>query len=122
MCIAQGFDQLSVVGVELEEHFQGVDEILVVIRDALQAGDVADGANGGAAELAHALGDRSVMAKNLRGLLVQQKVIVAEVRPAHVPVEVLGFHVEGEDIGQQCIEHAGQVPHIFRRKAVRRGV
>src|SRR5260221_329433 len=36
----------------------------------------------------------------LAGLLVQQQMIVAQVPPAHMPVEALGFQVEREHVGQ----------------------
>ena len=60
----------------------GVDEVGVVVVDALQARDVADRAERGAADLAHALGDVVGHGEDLVGLLVEQQVVVAEVRPA----------------------------------------
>jgi hypothetical protein len=33
-------------------------------------------------------------------------------------VEVLGFEIEGEGIGEQCVEHAGKVLYIFWREPV----
>ena len=47
--------------------------------------------------------------EDLVGLLVQQQVVVAEVRAAHVPVEVLGLQVEREDVGEHGVHGAGDV-------------
>ena len=65
----------------------------VLVGDALQAGDMADRAQGRAADLAYALGDGVGGGENLFALLVEQQVIIAEVRPGYVPVEILRFHV-----------------------------
>jgi hypothetical protein len=46
----------------------------------------------------------------LRGLLVQQCVVVAEMPPGHAPMKILGLHVKREDIRQQ---HAKLVAYFF---------
>jgi hypothetical protein len=79
-------------------------------------GDVADRAQGYAADLAHALGEFVGGGENLLGLLVEQQMIVAEVRARHVPMEVLGLHVEGECIGQQPVHGLGDVAHARLRE------
>jgi hypothetical protein len=56
------------------------------------------------ADLADAFGDVVGRAQNLLGLLVEQQVIVAEMRTAHVPMEILGLEVERKRIGQDLIE------------------
>ena len=45
---------------------------------------------------------RSMLARMLLGLLVEQQMIVAEMRTADVPVEVLGLHIEREGVGQDA--------------------
>ena len=47
--------------------------------------------------------------------------IVAEMRSAHVPVEVLGLQVEGEDVRQDDVHRSGDVSGRPRLQ-VRRGV
>ena len=47
----------------------------------------------------HALGHR----EDLIGLLVEHQMVVSEARPTHVPVEVLGFQVKREDVGEQPV-------------------
>jgi len=42
--------------------------------------------------------------KELIAMVVQQKVVVTEMRAAHVPVKVLGLQVEGKDIRNECVE------------------
>ena len=50
------------------------------------------------------------------GLLVQEKVIVAKVRPGHVPMKVLGLEIERERVGKKKVQRAGDVAHGVRRK------
>ena len=53
--------------------------------------------------------------------------IVAEMRPADVPVEILGLEIERENVGQQGVERAGDVldgvgAEIGRRLQARRAL
>src|SRR5581483_8200995 len=98
-----------VVLAQLGQHVERRDELGVVIQHALQARDVSDRANRRAAQLAHALGDGVGKSEDLVRLLVQQQVIVAEMRPRHVPVKVLRLQVEGEDIGEQRVQRAREI-------------
>ena len=65
-----------------------------------------DGTQRRAADLADALGDRIGHGIDLIGLLIQQQVVVAEVRAAHVPVKILGLQVQREHIGQDAVHPA----------------
>src|SRR5262249_18950500 len=60
-----------------------------VIQDALLPVDVAKRAQGHAADFPHTLGDGVGGGEYLIALIVEQQVIVAEVRPGRVPAEVL---------------------------------
>ena len=42
-------------------------------------------------------------------MFVEQQVIVAEVRPRYMPMEVLGLQVKRKEICEQCIERARDV-------------
>ena len=64
-----------------------------------------------AAELAGAFGHGVGHGEDLVGLLVEQEMEVAEVRPGHVPVEVLGLKVEREGVGEERGERAGRIGH-----------
>ena len=55
--------ELLVVVAQLGEHVLRGDVVGVVVQDPLQLGDVPDRAQRGATELAHPLGDASVVAK-----------------------------------------------------------
>src|SRR5205807_1412195 len=57
---------------------------------------------------------------DLVALLVQEKMIVAEVRTRHMPMEVLRFQVEREHIREQGIERPGNVAHSIGREISRR--
>ena len=60
----------------------------------LELGDMADRAERGAADLADPLGHVVGGAQDIGGLLVEQQVVVAEMRAADVPVEILGLQIE----------------------------
>jgi hypothetical protein len=98
---AHEVDDAQVVLAQLGQHVLRRDEGRVVVQQALVARDVADGAQRGAAELARALGNGVGHGEDLVRLLVQHQVVVAKVRPRHVPVEVLGLQVQREGVGQQ---------------------
>ncbi len=58
----------------------------------------------------------SVDAKMLGGLFVEQQMVVAEMRPADVPVEILGLEIERERIRQHAVERAGDVANGVGRQ------
>ena len=107
--LAQAADEILVVVAQLGQHVLRRHVVGVVVLDALQARDLADGVQRGAADLADALGHRVGHGEDLIALLVEQQVVVAEMRAAHVPVEVLGLEVDGEGVGEQRVERAGQI-------------
>jgi hypothetical protein len=102
-----------IVFTQFCEHIEGIDIVRVVIAETLQAGNVPDRSNRGAADLAHALGDVVGHRKDLAGLVIEQEVIVAKMRSAHMPMKVLGLHIETKYIGQQRIEAAGDILDCF---------
>src|SRR5580698_807367 len=106
---AQTAHQVFVVFTQLGEHVVGLNVVGVVVLDSLQASDMSDRANRRLAELADALGNRIAHGEDLVALLIQQQVIVAEVRAAHVPMEILGLEVQGEDIGQDGVHRARDI-------------
>src|SRR6185437_7327616 len=59
--------------------------------------------------------------EDLVRVLIEEQVVIAKVRTAHVPVEVLGLEVEREDIGEDGIERAGDFADAFVIK-VGRGI
>src|SRR6185437_12878788 len=95
--------QRLVVLAQLGEHIERIDVVGIVVLDSLQAGNVPDRAEGRTAYLANALGNRVGHPIQLIGLLIQQEVIVPEVRAAHVPVEVLSLQVQSEHIGEDRV-------------------
>src|SRR6266849_7349925 len=104
-------DQLLVVVAQLGEHVEGRHEICVIVEDTLEPPDLTDRAQRRAADLPYALGDRVRGGEDLVGLLVQEKMIIAEVRTRHVPMEVLRLHVEREYVGKQHVERGGDNRH-----------
>src|SRR5687767_8164509 len=65
---------------------------------------MSDGPDGGAADLAHPLRDRIRYGEDLIALLIKQEMVIAEIRSAHVPMEILGLEIQSENIGQQRVE------------------
>src|SRR5258708_9192934 len=87
---------------------------------------MADTADSGAANAADALRHDVDGLKHRIGLLVEEQVIVAEVRTGEVPVEVLRLDIERESIGDEWVDSLcnglcflrGQIGH---RRQLRRG-
>jgi len=44
-------------------------------------------------------------------LLVEQQMIIAEVRPADVPVKILGLEVERKRVGRDLVQLGGKLAH-----------
>ena len=99
--LAHEFDQPLIVGGQLEHHICGRDGRFVVVLQTLVVGYVTDRSKRTSPEFACALGNVVCHAEDLLGLFVQQKVIVPEMTTCHVPVEVPGFHIKREDVGQE---------------------
>src|SRR5262245_65363201 len=72
-----------------------------------------DRADRGAADLACALGQNINAGCELIALLVEQEVVVAEMRAADVPVKVLGLHVERKRIRDQGIQRGRYFAHAL---------
>ena len=80
--------------------------------------NVANGTDGCATYLAHPFGNGVGDVEYLRGMFIEEQMIVAEVRPAHVPVEVFGLEIKGKCIGQQGIQHTGEILDLFGGETV----
>src|SRR5882724_2762051 len=98
--------ELFVVVAQLCKHIERRNVLRIVVRNALEAGNVADRTQCRSADLAYALGDAVGGREDLIGLLIQQEVVVAEVRAGHVPMEVFRFQVQGEQVRQQHVERS----------------
>ena len=100
MRLAEAPGEGPVVLAQLGQHVRGLDVGRVIVSYPLQPGDVADRRDGSSSNLSHALGDRIGHGEELVGMLVQQQVVVAEMRTAQMPVKALGLEVQGEHVGQ----------------------
>ena len=56
-----------------------------------------------------ALGDIVGHRKDLASLLIQQQMVIAEVRAADVPMETLRFDVQTKDVGKKYPQRAGNL-------------
>src|SRR5580704_4089012 len=87
--------------MNLPKHVLRADGFLVVVFQPLVFCDVANRVKRGAAELARALGNIVCHVEDLFGVLIEQKVIIAEMAPRHVPVKILRLDVQCKRIGKQ---------------------
>src|ERR1022692_5195434 len=84
------------------QHARGGDKFLVIIDDALKSGDLTDRTQGPPADLSDALRNCIGCSEYLLTLLIEKQVIVAKMRPRHMPMEILRLEVEGEQISQEA--------------------
>src|SRR5262245_22428953 len=114
-------DLRLIVVHERQQHIDRGNVVLVVVLDPLQLRDMPDGADRGAADLACALGQNIDTPCELIALLIEQEVVVAEMRAADVPVKVLGLHVERKRIRDQGIQRGRYFAHALGWQVSRGG-
>jgi hypothetical protein len=90
----RGFRAWEIVLTQLRQHVERCHVIGIGVGNPLHLAGRSDRAQRRAADLAHALGNGIDGGENLIPLLVEQQVIVAEVRAGDVPIEILGLNVE----------------------------
>ena len=117
MGFAHARDEVRIIALEFGEHIFGGDVGGVVIENALMAPDFADRMQSDAADFADALGNVVGHFENLAGLLIEQQMIVAEMRPAHVPMKILSLEIQRVKIREQRVLGAGDVARRFGRKS-----
>src|ERR1051326_7328371 len=119
--LAHVADEPEVVVAQFRQHVERGHVFGVVVRQALLAADLADRAQRGAADLACALRDRIGGGKDLSGLFVEQQMVITKMRTRNVPMEVLGLHVESEQVRKQNRQRAREIPYRVGREARRGG-
>src|SRR5260370_18151031 len=105
--------QCLTVGAEFREHFFRGDAFVVVVLQTLVPGDLTDRVQRGSADFARTFGYLIGHGKDLFRMLVEQQVIVPEVLPGHVPVEILGLQIQSKCIGQQSTQLSCSVGDAF---------
>src|SRR5262249_32754118 len=96
---AQCRDHALIVLAQLCQHVLRIDISCVIVAQTLMTPDIADGSQCSPAKLAHAFGEHIGRGEYLVCVLVEQQMIIAEMRPTDVPVKILGLHVKREGIG-----------------------
>ena len=91
---------------KLAQHVRGFNVIRIIIRYPLKAGDVSDGPYRHSTNLPHAFGNFIGHGKDLICVLIEKQMVVAKVRSAHVPVEVLRLQVKREYVREQSVERS----------------
>jgi hypothetical protein len=102
-------DQGFLVLAKLAQHIFRCHKLRIVVRDALQPSDVSDGTDGGPTNLTNTLGDVVSHSEDLIAVIIEQKVVIPEVRTTHMPMKVLGLQVEGKYIRKQGIKCASNI-------------
>ena len=100
VCFAHAGRELPVVVAQFGKHVVRRHVVGIIIQDAFQAPDMADRADRGATDFADPLRNIVGGGENLLAMLVQHQMVVAEMRARDVPVEVLGFDIQREHIGE----------------------
>src|SRR4029077_3489856 len=91
--------QLSVIVPKFGNHLPGKETPVVGIFDPAMTGDVPDTSQRIPANLARTFSNVIRHDKDLFGVFIKQQMVIAEVPSSDVPVEPLGLHVKGKDIG-----------------------
>jgi hypothetical protein len=73
--------QSKIIFAKLGKHVFGSDEIGIIVRKALHPRGVPQLTQGGASQFAHTLGDGVQRGVDLIRLLIQQQMMITEVRP-----------------------------------------
>src|SRR5215510_7306026 len=98
---------VTVVLDQARDHLLGRHALLVVIANGLKLADMRDAPDGRSADLSYTLGEQVDRAEDGLGMLIEQQVIVAEVRSVDMPVKVFQLDVHGKGIGNQRIDSGG---------------
>src|SRR5260370_39122647 len=72
-------------------------------------GDAADRLDRKSANFSNSLGDLIRHGEKLVAMFVEQQVVVAEMRTAHVPVEIFRLQVEREHVRQNSVHGASNI-------------
>src|SRR5437867_3186134 len=106
--------EVSIVRQEPADHLLRKHEVLVVVFERLQFGDVRDAPYRRATDPSHSLRQDIDRAEDRVGLLVEQQMIIAEVRAGHVPVKVLRLDVQGKRVRDQAVDGLRDRPNFLR--------
>src|SRR5215472_4000237 len=68
------------------------------------------------ADLANAFSDDVRHRKELFSMFIKKQMIIPEVMPAHMPVKILRFQIQRENVSKDCIHRARDLLRRFGRK------
>src|SRR5436190_20844621 len=75
----------------------------MIIGHTLSARDMSDLSQGKSSDLSYSLRYWFSHREKLVVVFIQQQLVIAKVRTAHVPVKIFGFHIEREHVGQNSV-------------------
>src|SRR5271156_3021313 len=98
MHLAHSLRQDRVVVPEFFYHVGWLNVFSIIVHDALKTRDWPDRAKGRAANLPRAFSDSIRHGDNFVTLVIEHQMIVAEMRPRHVPMKVLCLEIQRERV------------------------
>ena len=113
---AQTRGECFVVVHQLGQHIQRLDVFGIVIEHALGTRDLSDRMQRESTDLAHTFCDNVGHGEELLGVVVEEQVIIAEMMPAHVPMEIFGFQIEREHVRKDRVHRSRDIPRGFMRE------
>ena len=120
MRFAQPAGEITIVFPQLRQHVERLDVGGVIVFHALHFSDLAGRTQRRPANLADAFRHRIGHGEELVGLFVEEQVIIAEMGPAHVPMEIFCLQVDRENVGEERIYRSGNILGGARGKIRRR--
>jgi hypothetical protein len=87
------FGNMRVIVHQTAYHLTGGNKGLVVVLDGLQLMNVADAAHRRSTDTSYTLGQYIDCLEHLVGVLIEQQMVITEVRARQVPVKVFNFDI-----------------------------
>ncbi len=106
---AHAQNQSLIILSKFTQHIGRVNIIRVIVRDALETSNVSDGTYRRSTDLPYAFSDLIGDVNDLIRVFIEEKMVVAKMRSAHVPMEVLCLQVKGEHVREESVESSGDV-------------
>src|ERR1700730_400044 len=101
--------QFQIVRAKLNQHVLRRDAFVVAVLEPQMLGDITDGSDCSSTDFARSLGDIVRHREDLSTMLIEQEVVISEMRAIDVPMEILRLDIESEHVGEQFAQLAGDL-------------
>jgi hypothetical protein len=106
--------QFQIVPAKLSQHVLGRDPFVVVVLEPLMLREIADGSDCSSADFWAPARRYRPSSPRVEYLLIEQQMVIAEMRATPVPVEFLRLDIESEDVGEQFVQQFVQLLGTFK--------